>query len=64
MLSFEKLLENKNDSDFEKLVELVVDLNLSIPVNLDNKINKKLNAIETQLKKMGINPRSRKFKKQ
>jgi len=57
-----QLNEEVNQNDFEKLVELIIDVNLNVPVNLDNKINRKLNAVEAQLKKMGIDPRSKKFK--
>ncbi len=48
-----------NNQDVSTLIKLVIDLNLTMPVSYDNKINSKLNAIESQLKKMGINPRKR-----
>ena len=52
-------MNSKERSDLEKLIELVIDLNLSIPVNISNELNRKTNAIEKQLKSMGINPRTK-----
>lgn len=55
-------MSNVNQQEFEKLVELVIDLNLTIPCDYRNNINRKMNVVETQLEKMGINPRSKRFK--
>lgn len=49
-----------SESDVRNLVNLVTAVNLIVPVSISNDINKKLNAVEKQLKSMGFNPRSTK----
>ena len=52
-------ITENTQSDINHLIDLIIDMNLSTPVNLSNELNGKLNAIESQLKRMGINPRRR-----
>lgn len=50
--------EQKEQKDYNKLIKLIVELNLMLPINIDNKLNKKMNEIEKELKSMGYNTRS------
>ena len=50
-----------DNGDVESLVDLVIDLNLTLPLNIDSGINRKMNAIEDQLKEMGFNPRQKSY---
>ena len=43
---------------YDALIEEVIKLNLTIPVDLCSIINKQMNKVEAELKKLGINPRS------
>lgn len=47
------------EKQYAKLIEEVIKLNLIVPVSISNDINSQSNKVETELKKLGFNPRKR-----
>jgi len=60
-MKLKELLESLDidEKTFEKLIQSVIDLNLSIDVSISNEINGKLNTVEKYLKALNINPRNK-----
>jgi len=63
-MKLKELLESLDvdKKTFEKLIQSVIDLNLSVDVSISNEINGKLNKVEKYLKALNINPRNKNWK--
>ena len=56
------LLIEFKDSAGEHIMELIaaaIDVNLAVPANYDNELNRKMNRLEKAIKDLGYDPRKR-----
>jgi hypothetical protein len=63
-MKLKELLESQNidEKKFETLIQVVIDLNLSVPTNISNELNGKLNKVEKALKDIGISSRDKNWR--
>ena len=50
-------LKDIHDQNIINLIKAAIEVNLIVPVNIDDKINIKLNNLEKALEDIGVNPR-------